>query len=239
MNRSLQFLSVVLIVLSLAACGGASKVVLRPDAKQSIKRIALIETPEPSRYSFTPARSTAAGGLMMFGAIGGALSASVEIGRMETATAQFTSAVSPLKPNLSGTLLAQLEKGLAAKGYQVVRVPPPPKIPDGKEYDFAKIAGVFDAFLVAELNGGYSDVYGEVSPSVFVSITLVSKSGGDRLFADRYLYSAKKFGDVNFVECDPKFAFKSVDAMYEDINTAVERLRASTSRLAERVVADL
>jgi len=234
MNGTIRTVVVTFIVIALTACASAPKIALRPEVKQSIKRIALVETPEPSRYFMDPGQTPGGSALYMFGAIGGAIIGGVEAKRYESATTKFTEAIAPLKPELTKTMLTILEKG-----YDLQRVPPPPRTKDGKEYDLSKIEGGFDAILIATLTGGYYVDSDKVSPKVSVSISIYSRSGTDVVFADTYLYCSRKIGRFVQINPDPKYVLKSVDALYEDISIAVEGLRMGAGKVSERAVADL
>jgi hypothetical protein len=227
-------------ILTLAACAGVPKTALRPEVKQSIKRIAMIELPEPSEYRFYPGQAPTTGALMMFGAIGGAIAGGIEESRTKDATTRFTAAAAPLKPDLTGLLFGELEKGLSGKGYTVVRVPPPPKKPDGSP-DYRSIAGQFDAILATTFHGGYHHDSRVIAPRIAVFVELLSKDGMDRLFSDNYLYSssAAGFGDIIRIEPDARFTFKSIEAVYGDATVPVDGMRTGTLKIAERIVGDL
>jgi hypothetical protein len=223
----------------LASCASAPKMALRPEAKQSIKRIALVEVQEPPRYFMYPGQMPGGAALYLFGALGGAVLGGIEASRTESATTRFTSAVMPLKPELSGVLIGQLETGLRNKGYDVLRVAAPPNKADGKDPDYSKVEGKFDAILATNLVAGYSNDSGAVAPRVSVSVVLLSQPGTSKVFEDTYIYSLRKVGELVQIVPDPKFSVATVDAVYDHIDTAVEGLRTATAKIAERVVADL
>jgi hypothetical protein len=239
-NRLFRDAFLALLVVALAGCAGVPKTALRPEVKQSIKRIALIEVPEPPEYRVYPGQAPSTGALMMFGAIGGAIAGGIEESRTKEATTRFTMVAVPLKPDLTGILYAELEKGLAAKGYTTLRVPPPPKKPDGSP-DYRSIAGQFDAILAMTFNCGYHHDSRVVAPRIIVFAELLSKDGMDRLFSDNYLYSSSSvgFGEIIRIDPDPKYTFKSVDALYGDATIPVEGMRTGTLKLVERLLADL
>ncbi len=239
MKRTMNTVVAALMVISLAACATTPKIALKPEVKQSIKRIAIVETPEPGRYFMYPSPSPGGAALYMFGALGGAMVGGIEAKRQETATAKFTEAIAPLEPELAETMLTVLEKRLLEKGYDIQRVSPPPMTPDGKNYDISKIEGAFDAILVSKLTGGYCERSGKVAPKVSVSVSIFSKSGTDTLFANSYLYCLNKFGQSVQIVPDPKYVVKTIDALYEDLNVAVEGLRTGAEKISERAVADL
>jgi len=138
MNQLVRAAVVACIVLALGACASAPKVAMTPDAKRTLKRIAIFETPEPDRYIMLPGQLPGGFALYMFGAIGGAVLGGIEASRMETASKSFTDAVLPHKPDVNATFRNQLLGGLKGKGYEVVVLPPPPKDAEGKGYDLTK-----------------------------------------------------------------------------------------------------
>lgn len=239
MKRQIQRVACAMLIAFLVACSTAPKVTLRPEVKQSVKRIAIVDIPEPTTYFMHPGAVPGGAALYAFGAIGGAILGGIEASRQEAASARFTSAVSPLKPALSTVMLERLESGLKEKGYDVVRIPEPSKTADGKAYDFARIEGNFDAILVASLGAGYTAESGAVVPRVRVGATLHARSGIEKLFSDTYIYSSMKIGELTRVEPDPKFTMSSIDAMYQNVGMAVEGLRTGTGKLAERILVDL
>lgn len=239
MTNSWRRLLTVLLVVSLTACASAPKVALRADAKQSVKRIALAEIPEPKAYAMNPGPMPGGAAFYVFGAIGGAVLGGIEANRYESATSRFHYAVSPSKPELSAVLMDRLEAGLKDKGFNVVRVAAPPKTADGKGYDFKAIDSEVDGILITALEAGYAVESGPVTPRIIVGASLHAKSSGQALFSDRYLYSTTKFGDLVLVQSDSKYTMPSLDAVYQNMDTIVEGLKTGTGKLAERILVDL
>lgn len=223
----------------MVACANAPKVALKPEVKQSIRRVAIVDVPEPTSYSMHPGAAPGGAALYLFGALGGAILGGIEVSRQESATATFTAAVKPLEPKLSSIVLARIEKGLAEKGYEAVRVPAPPKTPDGTSYDLSKIEGAHDAVLVTKLVAGYAVDAGAVVPQIGLYASLHPRQGGDTLFSDAYSYGTRKFGQMVFVESDPKYTLQSLTAVYQNTEVAVEGLRTGAGKVADRFVADL
>jgi hypothetical protein len=239
MKRTISTVVAVLMIVSLFACATTPKISLKPEVKQSMKRIAIVETPEPDRYFMYPSPSPGGAALYMFGALGGAIVGGIEAKRQETATVKFTEAIVPLDPKIAKNMLTGLENRLLEKGYDVLRVSPPPMTPDGKNYDISKIEGAFDAILVCKLTAGYREHSGKVAPKVSVSVSIFSESGTDTLFADSYLYCLNKFGQSVQIVPDPKYVVKTIDELYEDLSVAVEGLRMGVKKISERAVSDL
>ncbi len=239
MGRTFRAILATSLCVLLVACANAPKVALKPEVKQSIRRVAIVDIPEPTSYYMNPGATPGGAALYMFGAIGGAILGGIEASRQESATAKFTSAVQPLSPGLSTVVLAQIEQGLTAKGYEIIRVPAPPKTSDGKGYDLSKVEAAHDAVLVTTLFAGYAVDSGAVVPRISLSASLHPRQGGDKLFSDAYLYGTKKLGQMVFVESDPKYTLPSLDAVYANTEVAVEGLRTGAGKVADRFVADL
>jgi hypothetical protein len=239
MTRKVNVVIAWLLLLLVAACASVPKVAFKPETKQSIKRIAIVETAEPINYFMDPGPSPGGSALYMFGALGGAILGGIESNRYETATARFNAAVAPFKPNLSIILLDQLEAGLKAKGYEVIRVPAQPKTADGKRYDFSKLEGQHDAVLVTILGAGYSVESGVVVPRVSVAASLYSRVDSEKLFSDDYVYGSRKFSTLIPVESDPKFTLPTMEAVYSNVGIAVDGLKTGTRKLTERLLTDL
>lgn len=239
MNTVRRSLGILAICVLLSACVAAPKVAMNPDAKKSVKRIALVTAPEPAEYAMFPGQAPGGAVLYLFGALGGAILGGIEASRYNEATLRFTTALKPLQPELSSQLLTRLESGLTGKGYEVIRVPVPPKDAEGKDLDYTKVQGSFDAILSPVLMAGYANDAGAVAPRVSVGVALVSKNGTEKLFSDTYLYGLRKVGDLVHIEPDSKFRVKTVDDVYLDVRLALEGLRTGTDKIAERIVAEL
>jgi hypothetical protein len=229
--------SLVLVLAVLIGCAASPKIAFKPDAKQSIKRIAVVETPEPEKYLMDPGQMPAGFALYAFGAIGGAVLGGIEASRAEAASKSLTQAVSPYKPNVHAVLRSQLVAGLQAKGYQVTLVPAPPKDSEGKEYDIAKIRGDFDAFLIGTLSGGYTVDAGKAAPRLIGFVKLVGRAPDSTHFAQTYVYGTRQMRDWIQIAPDPRFVIASVDALYKNGELAAEALKSGASQIADRVLA--
>lgn len=221
--------------MSLAGCATKPQVPLQADKKTSLKSIAIVETPEPERYLMAPGQLPVGYMLYMFGAIGGAVLGGIEASRVEAASNSLTSAVMPFKPALHATFQSTLESGLKGKGYQVARVPAPPK--SGDAYDLTKLDGNYDAFVIADLSGGYS-VDGRVTaPRLIGNVSVVDRSGATTHFAQTYVYAPRKMRDWVHIVPETRFSLTSPEATYKNGQLAAEGLRAGASRIAELVAA--
>ncbi len=236
MTKTLQRIFSALIVLSLVACATNQRIAMNPEVKRTVKRVALIDIPEPKRYTMDPGRAPGTAALFVFGALGGAIAGGIEATRFENATKRFTEAITSQKPSISSLFVADLESGLKQKGYEVTRVPPPPLDGEGKKYDVSKVEGPFDAVLLPNVGGGYSAASGKASPWVTASVSLLSMSNSNTLFSDTYVYSSQKVGGNVQIAPDQKFILSSVDALYENITVAAEGMKEGTNKIAERVL---
>jgi hypothetical protein len=239
LNSLINLASITLAVFIFTGCTTSNpKVALLPDVKQSIKRIALIEAPDPSKFTLYTVPSIASSPAFL-----GPIGAVIRIRNFEAESAKFTEAVLPLNPNLNSIFVSQLEHGLKLKGYEVIRVSPPSLTSNGQDYDLAKIRGAFDAVLATSLYGGYWAESGGmtigVAPRVVASITITAESGDRILFSDSYIYGTQQIGNMIQVIPDQKFLIPSPEEMYADIKLAAEGLKTGAVKIAERVLLDL
>lgn len=233
-------ISALFLAFILSACAAApSKVALKPEARNAVKHIALIDVPEPTQYTMNPGPLPGGPALYMFGALGGAILGGIEAKRFNTATEKFNNAISPYHPNITGTLLSQIENGLKQKGYDVVHIPQPPKSSDGKDYDLTKISGNFDAVLITTLGAGYAIESGRCNPSLSVNVSLSEQSSKKTLFSDSYSYSVNKSGNSIHIMPDSKFIIANENELYANIPVAVEGLKDGVTKIADRIVMDL
>ncbi|HBR96051.1 MAG TPA: hypothetical protein DD979_01570 [Gammaproteobacteria bacterium] len=228
------------MTITLAACSVAPKIALQPEAKASIKTIALVDVPEPETYRMVPETNAAGSVLYMFGALGGAILGGIEASREKKASQKFTQAVAPLEPELSGTLLSELEAGLKSKGYQVVRVPMPAKDEESGEYDVASIDGVFDAVLVATVEGGYSAASYEPQPMLLSTVQMYDRTGDKMLFSNQYVYSDTQHGARSVhIKSESRFVLSSLDDLYSNVAVARDGMQAGAKAFAEHALAEL
>jgi hypothetical protein len=239
MNNYARKAVALLLVCLVAGCASVQKVSLKPEAKQKIKHIALIEVPEQSRYAMYPGQAPGLAALYVFGALGGLLVGGIESGRIESATNRFTEAVLPYKPNVSSLMLEKLEIGLKQKGYEVTRIPEPPKSKDNNEYDFAKVQGEYDAILASNMTASYSAEKNGFGPRVVAIVNLIGKPANTPLFTDMYLFSSQKAGDAIHLVSDKKYSVADTDILHQNIPIAVDGMKDGASQIADRILQDL
>lgn len=239
MNKKILALGLAFIATILSACSSAPRIALSPDAKKSIQRIAIVETPEPEKYYMNPGQVPGGAALYMFGALGGAILGGIEVSRFESATSKFNSAVSPLHPELSSMMLTQVASNLSTKGYSITRVPMPQKSADGKRLAFENITGEFDAVLYMDLSSGYSYDSGVVAPRVGITASLYKKGSSKAIFAENYLYNNNKIGAYVWIQSPSDFSMPSIDAVYDKLPIAVDGMRDGVKKIAEHIAADI
>lgn len=242
MNSLFKLTSTALMAFIFAGCANTNpKISFQPDVKKSIKNIALVDTPDPAKYTlFT--RSTASSLSILLGPIGAAIGAGYNIDRFQTDSTKFTAAVLPLKPNLNSIFLNQIESGLKLKGYDVVRVPAPPLVLNSQEYDLSKINDKFDTVLTTSLYGGYWEESGSmtigVAPRIVASISLTAAPNNHKLFVDSYVYGTQQIGNMIQVIPEQKFLIPSTEEMFANIELAAEGLQTGANKIADRVLQD-
>ena len=237
LSKSASIAWALFVAIAIGGCATKPQVPLKAETKKSIRNIAIVETPEPERYVMAPGQLPAGYMLYMFGAIGGAVLGGIEASRVEAASNSFTSAVVPFRPNVQATFQSVVESGLKEKGYRVARIAAPPKDAEGKGYDLAKLDGDYDAFVIADLSGGYG-VDGRVTaPKLVGSVSVVGKSGAKTHFAQTYVYAPRKMRDWVHIVPEARYSLTSPEATYKNGQLAAEGLRTGAAKIAEQVLA--
>ncbi len=219
------------------------EIIFNPENRRVIKRIALIEIPEPYQYDMHSGRKAGKFGSGLGSFMGAAMGPDVLANTSKSQddpSAKFTKAMLPYKPEISSTLLDKLETGLIQKGYGVVRIAQPPMAADGKSYDLTKIEGSYDAILSGSISGGYSSEQHGISPIVIASFSLLASSNAKTVFKGSYIYCADGVEvdqDIQIVS-DSKYILGSVDDLYANMSLALEGLTMGASKLAEQILVD-
>lgn len=230
---------IIALSFSLTLYGCATQqVAFQQDAKKGIKKIAIIQTPEPERYIMFPAKNQGTFLLYMFGAIGGAIAGGIEGNRIAEASKNLTAVISPYKPGISLAFQNELESGLKAKGYEVVLVPAPPLKKDGKTYDLERVDGDFDAYVIAPLNAGYYVFDGRATPQVGGTVSVSGKSGDPKYFSQNYAYSARNIRGWFQISPDPKSIFDKPEAVFSNAEAAAQNLKVGAIKVADQVLTE-
>ena len=224
-------------LLVFGGCSTAPKVDVTAQTKQAVKRIAIVQAPEPQEYMMMPARNPAGAALYMFGAVGGAILGGIHASTQKTATQKFTQAVAPSKPDMQATFANRIAAGLKAKGYDVAVVAAPPRLSERDDFDFSKLPGAYDGYLVANFNGGYAVSGKRAAPRLDVGVSLSDRTGATKYFSERYVYGDVPARGVTVVKAEPRFVFESEEAVLRNSATAAEALRAGAAKIADEVAA--
>lgn len=241
MIKQLLGLILILAAATLVACATNPPVALKPEAKQYMRRVAIVEISEPDSYRLYPGAAPGGSALYMFGAIGGAILGGIEASRADAASLEFTTVLKRQKTALANQTVTLIEQGLQAKGYATTRIPVPPKTPDGKDLDYSKIKGPFDAVLIPSLTPGYAADAGVVVPRVLLNVVVKHKLGGDPLFNGNYLYTNREFGWAKTIQAPSKYSLPTIEAAKSPSRAPmiIEAFQDAVTKTTERLVADL
>lgn len=233
MESSKKALVVAAAVL-MSACATPPRQALQADVKGQIKKLAIVEVPDPERYTLYPGQSPAGFALYLFGALGGALLGGIEASRMESATTEFTTALKPHAPALGSHWTQEISGALSGRGYAATVVAPLPAPKSGQPVDCGDVKGQYDAVLVTTLAAGYG-VDKQVEPQVLVRTQLLSSDCSKTLFSDTYVYGSRELKGSTLIERRADFAYPSREQLIAEPAKAREALRTGASEIAQRV----
>lgn len=197
-----------------------------------IRKIALIDCPEPAEY----AAVTGTGGAMglMGGLVGGVVAAIVT----EENSQKMTAAMTADPPNLGARITDAVEAQLREAGYEVVRVAVLREKPSKLLEDYTGIAVEADAYLdimikfVGYMRAGLAIDY---APGVRIGLRLVGPDRRTEIADDGFGYEqGRRFRSGYAFGSDYKFA--NMDSLREQLPRAKEGLLASAQPLAADVV---
>ena len=226
---TLRALFAVALAAALALPAGAA---LSQSKPIPIKKIALIDCPEPAEY----AAVTGTGGAMALvgGLVGGVVSAIITAENSEKITAAMTAD----PPNLGARITDAIEAQLREAGYEVVRVTAAREKADKLLKDYSGLAVDADAFLdviikfVGYVRAGLAVDY---APGVRIGLRLVGPDKRTEIADDGFGYEqGRNFRSGYAFGSDYKFG--DMDSLRAQLPRAKEGLLASTGPLAADVV---
>lgn len=235
--KHLKVLLVTILSLALIGCAGATKKKLAADAKQNLKKIAVVEIVEPEYYNFYPEQLQGGYALYMFGALGGLVLGGIEAARQKSASEDFNTALSPHPPAIAVLWNDALQTGLREKGYQVTSLKSIKKKKNGK-MDCSDVQGRYDAILVSEINAGYTQAR-FVTPQVITKSQLFDADCKNKIFEESFLYGSQPIGELTFINTEGKYGFEHKEAMYGDMQVAQLGIRTGVKKIADKVISEL
>ncbi len=236
--NSYRVIALVLSALLATGCATVDKTAFSPEAKKTIKTVAVIGVNEPDSYFLHPGMAPGGAALYMFGALGGLILGGIEASRAQAATNEFTLALKPTQPDVASHWNDSVLTLVQAKGYEATPLPSLPMKSGGKEVDCSSLAGKFDAVLLTTIATGYA-VETATEPRVSATVKLLSGNCAKTYYADSFLYAAKPLGKLTHIERDKQFSFASRDALIADPQKAKDGLRTGLTEIAKKVAADL
>lgn len=228
----------LVVCIAVVGCAASPKVPLQADAKQRIKTIAVVQTPDPERYFLNPGVNVAGSALYMFGAVGGLILGGIEAARAESATRELMTSFGNELPAVGTLLTEDIKSAVAARGYSVTEIAPLPKSSDEKSVDCGSSKGKFDAVMLTSLSAGYV-VESQVEPRVALRVQLYSSDCSQVLYSETFVYGNKEVRNATFLARGEEAAFPSREQLIANPAKAREALRTGTSRLAKRATEEL
>lgn len=230
---------VVLVAgLALAGCVSVPNIALRPTPAQPIKRIALLQTPDPVPRNVGVI--DLGGPAMMFGAVGGLIQGGVNYSHSKKFAAMLEK-----HPALSKLMMADVERSLTEDGYVVTVIKPqtPKPAADREKHGGSGTPIDADAVLfvqfgnVGYISGGFSLHY---EPTVLVKAQLVDEQTKKYLYSRTFCVGFKmKIRHAVMLPADPQFRFSSFDDLMAHADKAVTGLDRCAQLAADRIGSDL
>lgn len=243
------------LLVSLALPMSGCAVPLPPEARKAVKRIGLVRLTTPDKPVIAPAATAGAGAA--FGLAGLVIMGAIDAARAASSMERAAAAMKGRNPAFNALWLSQVETGLRAKGYEVIRVDAPLPFNEFRQPDFHSIEGPFDAVLVTSMRVGFSEgfVYTtdvdnrQVTSTVGTPVGLVTADmfltapGKATLLNARYDYGMKPdprvFGPSPTDHVDPRFVLPRFDDFYDNVDLAFEGMREGVIKLSARLVASI
>jgi hypothetical protein len=239
------------LALNLSGCA----VYLTPEARKSIKRIAVVGLNTADEPVIAPAGSASAGGAAL-GLAGLFIGATIDGIRAASYAEKTAAAMKNRSLGFNGLWISQLESGLRAKGYETTRVDSPKPFNEFRQPDYRSIDGAYDAILATRMKIGFSesvvhtvDAENRVTnktvgtPVGLVEVEMFSTAAGKKQLLDtRYTYGVAPGSGViapaPTVLADPRFMLPSFSDFYDNLDLAFEGMRDGVVKLSARLVAD-
>jgi len=231
-------------VLVFSGCDTMPNIQLEPQAKSRIKRIALVEVPEPSNvqvdnldgvgspYMVVPPASTNAAGADPTPATS-----------TEDHSTQFAIAIKPLKPGLGGAVQAAIAEGLKADGYEVTVVKSPKKVrrtarlPDGLLPADTDAVMWVDCSVVGYMASFYSGTY---EPWLAVNAVLLDPRTDRMVYAKTLCVGYRmKSKEAVFLPAEAKYRYASFTELMKKVGEAYQGLVQCGLAASRRIGEDL
>lgn len=238
----------VLVALTLlsSGCATVERKPLAADEAAKIKSVSVVNYPPIEKIGLwgvpRGSGSEASMGLLLFGAIGGAIAGGIQAGITNTRLEALNVAMKDHVPPLRAMLEDELSKLLVERGIQVDKVPMPETKPDSKELAFSKIQTNADAVVAIGIGfAGLDNNSNEPGPVIIGGARLYRPKSEDQLMYEPFAYGMKpEYGAESWtlLEVDAKHRIPTLDSAAEHKSVVAEGLVEGVRKIAVRI-ADL
>jgi hypothetical protein len=240
--RAFSALAIATLIAMLTSCATFEKQAFDRTRFQTPPRtIAIVAFPDPEEYSVTGAAQIPGGpALYAFGAIGGAILGIAEGVRAKSQAMSLSSSLLPHRPHVTTTLTKELDIALRASGLRTMTLAPPPLADDQRSFDYSRVSVDADAILEAVVTvAGYRQIGEAIRPTIALRARLLGPKGAPIYYSELIVYGERFSNQGAVLYPDPRYTFKSLEALYADGALAAEGLRAGLPRIAARIADDL
>jgi hypothetical protein len=231
---------ITLLALLSSACVSMHRVDAKPEFRQSLTEVTLLEAINPQAHILMGAPGVLeTSGISVRGKLAVAVAAGVEISQLQSQSAALTAAIQPHAPQLGVMLTDEIEKQLVARGVKVTRI----AIPDRsimRQMDYTSLNIATPYVLEISLATGYQQIEGLYAPFVNSHVRLVNKSGRDVLYRDTIAYTESDANpNATTMQTDIKYVFENLESLYANGKIAAEGLSTGVKQVATKVVQQL
>ena len=231
--RTLKLICAMLLLVTLAACGGFHKQAFNKDAHQDVKTLGLLEPASNEEYTVANIGHPGVG----FGLIGGLIA----VADMKSKTDQFTELMKARNFKLVEEYQTALNAELQNMGYTIKIIKPVREKPTFLE-SYDNLDKDVDAYLDMGVSAGYlcASVSADYIPTVRSGVRLVKNGSKEIIYQDLLVYGYEyRRGDAITFAADQKYFFKDFSELESNPDRALEGLRTGIPVIARRVAQDL
>jgi len=219
-------------ILLLGACASVPRQEFDKQAQGAVKKIALLQVPEPKEISVI----NIGGASGMFGLIGGLAQA----GDIQSKTNQYTDKMRQMNLQMGAEIAQALQRELKKQNYETVYLSDQrPAIKNENQADYSAIRTDADAILdVWYVAVGYLSTANsfDYKPWVRVSARLVSAKDHSQLYFRAFNYGADLTSEgIENVGADPKYAYRNFDLLMSKADESAEGIKSGVNPIAVRI----
>jgi hypothetical protein len=236
--RILRGACIVSAALALGACATSQKIDVRPEIRQQLTEVTIIEMPGPFRHWVlgVDPLPTSIGPFEVELEVETPLAVGIAAAGAAVQTSSLTSAVKPFFSKGGAVYAREIEAELVKRGVKVTRMAAPANFKlSGFDYGTVNITTSY--ILEATLHTSYQLRDGLLSPVVISRVRLLDRTGKQEHYKNAFLYAIPNDPDANatLIEPDEKYLFNDLKSLYANGKTAAEAFHTGIKQIALNV----